>query len=80
MCVTDRFSKSTELIVIPDKCAEKIGEALFSRWFCRHGMSLKIVSDQGKEFCNDLVHKLLLLLKKILKNPITCKLIPKWRR
>ncbi len=63
MCVTDAFSKFAELIAIPDKHAETVANALYTRWLCRHGLPLEIVSDQGKEFCNEVVDKLLELLK-----------------
>jgi hypothetical protein len=63
MCITDAFSKFAELIAIPDKCAETVANALFTRWLCRHGLPLEIESDQGKEFCNEKVDKLLLILK-----------------
>jgi hypothetical protein len=62
MCITDAFSKFAELIAIPDKCAETVAEALFSRWLC------EIVSDQGKEFSNEIGDKLLTLLK--IKNKL----------
>ncbi len=48
MCITDAFSKFAELIALPDKQAPTVAEALFSRWLCRHGLPLEIVSDQGK--------------------------------
>jgi hypothetical protein len=48
MCVNDAFSKFPELIAIPDKHTETVAEALYSRWLCRHGLFLEIVSDQGK--------------------------------
>ncbi len=57
------FLKFAELIAIPDKCAETVANALFTRWLCRHGLPLEIVLDQGKEFCNEIVDKLLALLK-----------------
>jgi hypothetical protein len=63
MCITDGFSNFSDLISIPDKCAETKANALFTRWLCRHGLPLEIVSDQGKEFCNEIVEKLLALLK-----------------
>jgi hypothetical protein len=47
MCVTDAFSKYAELAAIPDKSAPIMGSALFSRWLCRHGLQLEIVSDNG---------------------------------
>ncbi len=62
MCITDAFKKFAEL-AIPDKCAETVAEALLSRWLCRHGPALDIVSDQGKELCNVVVDKFLALLK-----------------
>ena len=63
MCITDAFSRYAELVAIPDKTAETVAEALFQRWLCRHGLPLEILSDQGKEFCNEIVDKLLELLK-----------------
>ncbi len=81
MCVTDAFSKFAELIAIPDKHAETVAEALFSRWLCRHGLPLEIVSDQGKEFCNEVVDKLLEILKirKQLLHHIIHKQMHKWK-
>jgi hypothetical protein len=50
LCVTDAFSKYAELVAIPNKSAATLVSALFSRWLCRHGLPLEIVSDVGKEF------------------------------
>jgi hypothetical protein len=63
MCIIDTFSKFAELIAIPDKCAETVANALFSKWLCRHGVPLEIVSDQSNEFSNEIVRKLLMLLQ-----------------
>jgi hypothetical protein len=63
ICVTDAFSKFPKVIAFPEKHAEMVVEALYSRWLCRHGLPLEIVSDQGKEFCNEVVDNLLSLLK-----------------
>ena len=62
ICITDAFSRFAELVAIPDKTAETVGTALFERWLCRHGLPLEIISDQGKEFCNEVVDKLLDLM------------------
>jgi hypothetical protein len=35
MCITDAFLKFAELIAIPDKCAETVANAFFTRWLCR---------------------------------------------
>ncbi len=48
MCITDAFSKYVELVAIPDKTATTVASALFSRWLCRHGLPLEIVSDGEK--------------------------------
>ena len=48
LCVTDAFSKYAEMVAIPDKSAPTVASALFSRWLCRHGIPLEIVSDNGK--------------------------------
>jgi hypothetical protein len=63
LCVTDAFSKYAELMAIPDKSAATLASALFSRWLCRHGLPLKIVLDNGKEFCNEIVDTLLRFMK-----------------
>jgi hypothetical protein len=55
MCITDAFSKYAEPGEIPDKNAPTVASALFSRWLCRHGLLLEIGSDNGKEFCNEIV-------------------------
>ena len=59
LCITDAFSKYAELVAIPDKEATTVASALFSRWLCRHGLPLEIVSDNGTEFCNQVIEKLL---------------------
>jgi hypothetical protein len=63
MCVTDAFSKFAKLIAIPDQCAETVAEALYSRWLCRYSLQLGIKLDLGMFFCNEVVDKLLMLLK-----------------
>ena len=62
MCVTDAFSKYVELVALPNKEAETVAASLFSKWLCRHGLPNEIVSDNGKEFCNSVVDKMLLLM------------------
>jgi hypothetical protein len=36
LCITNAFSKYAELVAIPDKSAQTVVSALFSRWLCRH--------------------------------------------
>ena len=60
--VTDAFTKYMELIAIPDKQAETVATALFTRWLCRHGLPAEIMSDGGKEFSNEIVNKMLKMM------------------
>ena len=52
---TDSFTKWTEVVPIPNKTAEEVGKAYFERWLCRFGASEALVTDCGKEFCNQVV-------------------------
>ena len=54
MVMTDAFSKVVELAAIPDKTAETIARTFFQRWICRYSVPLQVVSDNGKEFANEL--------------------------
>jgi hypothetical protein len=62
LCIMNVFSKYLELVGIPDKTAATIASAVFSRWLCRHGLPLAIVSDGAKEFCNGVVNEKLKLM------------------
>ena len=63
LVVIDAFTKYVQLIAIPDKHAETVATALFTRWLCRHGLPNEIVSDGGKEFCHEIVDKMLKMMK-----------------
>jgi hypothetical protein len=58
LCLTDAFTKYVELVMIPNKEAFTVATALLNRWICRFGLPLEIVTDQGKEFTNQMVPKL----------------------
>ena len=62
LCMTDAFTKYVELVALPNKEAGTTGSAIFNRWICRYGTPLEIVSDNGKEFCNDLAKELYTLM------------------
>jgi hypothetical protein len=49
-------------VAIPDKNASTVGSALFSRRLCKHGLPLKIVSKNSKEFFNEIGETLLKLM------------------
>jgi hypothetical protein len=50
-CMTDALTKYVKLVPLPNKEANTIAEAIFSKWFCCFGMPLDLITDQGKEIC-----------------------------
>ena len=58
LVMTDAFSKMCELVAIPNKEAKTVADALFDTWICRYGTPYEIVTDNGKEFCNQISNKL----------------------
>ena len=63
LSMTDAFTKYVELVSLPNKEAATVTEAIFNRWICRYSVPLEIVSDQGREFCNELSNELYKLLQ-----------------
>ena len=63
LTAVDTFSKHCEFIIIPNKSAEQVANAIFSRWICRFGIPLKLTSDQGKEYRSQLFNGLCKLLE-----------------
>jgi transposase InsO family protein len=58
MVMTDAFTKYVELAALPDKTAESVAEALMSCWFTRYTVPKEILSDNGREFCNNLMKEI----------------------
>jgi transposase InsO family protein len=56
--MTDPFTKYVELDAISNKTEDQVAKVLFERWLCRFSAPTIMVSDQGKEFCNELVTRL----------------------
>jgi hypothetical protein len=56
--MTDAFTKYVKLAAIPNKTEDQVAKVLFERWFCRFSAPTVLVSDQVKEFCNELVNRL----------------------
>ena len=56
VCVlTDAYSKWAEITAIENKEAKTIARVLVERWLTRFSCMNILVSDQGKEFCNQVV-------------------------
>ena len=62
LCITDAFSKYAQLVAVLDKISITVASALFSKWLCRHRLPLEFVMDNGEEFCNQIIEKLLKLM------------------
>ena len=62
ICSTDAFTKYAEIAAIDNKEAETVAQAIFDHWICRHGCPVLLLSDQGKEFCNQILDKVCLLM------------------
>ncbi|KAK3933197.1 LOW QUALITY PROTEIN: Gag-Pol polyprotein [Frankliniella fusca] len=52
------FTKYSEARALPDKSAAGIARFLYEDVICRHGCPETFISDQGREFCNDLMTEL----------------------
>jgi hypothetical protein len=62
LCITDAFTKYVELAALHDKEAVTVSNAIFSRWVCRFGAPLELVTDGGKEFTARLSENLYTLM------------------
>jgi len=61
--MTDAFTKYVELVALPNKESRTVAEAIFEKWFCRFGIPLEVITDQGKEFCGELTEDLFKLMR-----------------
>ncbi|KRZ85840.1 Retrovirus-related Pol polyprotein from transposon [Trichinella sp. T8] len=58
MVVTDYFTRWVEAYALPNQQAETVARKLMQQFVCRFGTSMKLLSDQGKQFQGRLVPKL----------------------
>ena len=56
--MTDSFTKITRLQAITEKSAEAVGDAILQQWISIFGAPRVLVTDQGLEFCNEVVKHL----------------------
>jgi hypothetical protein len=59
---TDYLTKWVEAVAIKNRTSVIVADAFFSHIVCRHGVPFTVLSDQGKEFCESVMKKLLELL------------------
>ena len=51
LTMTCYFSKWIEAFALPDKTASSVAQAVYTS-YCRHGAPNSIITDQGREFVN----------------------------
>ena len=52
LTMTCYFSKWVEAFALPDKSARSVAQAVYTS-YCRHGALNNIITDQGREFINE---------------------------
>ena len=67
--MTDAFTKLVRLAPIPDKEADTVARTFLDKYIYVHGVPLKVLTDGGLEFCNELQAALLKSLQ--IKHSIT---------
>ena len=60
LTMTDYFSKYVEAVPIKDKSAVSVARGIYEV-YCRQGAPVHVISDQGKEFINQVYIELYLL-------------------
>jgi transposase InsO family protein len=60
--ITDAFSKYSLAVPIPTKDAKTVAKAIFDRWLVLFSIPLQILTDQGKEYSNEVMQELSILL------------------
>jgi hypothetical protein len=62
LAITDAFTKYAIIVAIPNKEAITVAKAVFENWICKFSVPKVLVSDRGKEFDNQIMDELCLLL------------------
>ena len=58
LTMTCYFTKWVEAFALPDKSALSVAQALYKA-YCRHGSPVNIITDQGREFVNEVIAEIL---------------------
>lgn len=59
LVVTDHFTKLAHAFRCPDQSAKSVAKQLWDYYFCYYGFPERIHSDQGANFCSELIRQLL---------------------
>ena len=71
LVITDHFSRHVQAYKVPDKRAITSAKCLYDEYFRHYGFPRRLMSDQGREFCNDILKEMCyyLNIKKIRMTP-----------
>ena len=71
LVITDHFSRHIQAYKVSDKRAITIAKCLYDQYFCHYGFPRRLMSDQGKEFCNNILKEMCyyLNIKKVRTTP-----------
>lgn len=58
LVMVDYFTKWAVAVPLKNKEAGSVADAIYKNWYCRFGIPYEIQTDQGTEFCNDLLRRL----------------------
>jgi hypothetical protein len=58
LVVTDYLTRAVETAALADKSAQSVARFIFNMILCRHGCPEIILSDNGTEFCNEIMESL----------------------
>ena len=58
LVVTDHFSCHVQAYKVPDKRAITIAKCLYDEYFRHYGFPRRLMSEQGQEFCNDILKEM----------------------
>ena len=61
--ITCAFTKWAEVVPIANKEAATVAKVVFEEWICRRGVMKLLVSDGGKEFANNILEELCILMQ-----------------
>ncbi len=74
LVVTDAFTKFTKISALPNKNALTVSDAIFKTWISNFGPMTTLITDNGKEFANQLNKELCKLLN--IKKKFTSSMHP----
>ena len=71
LVIVDHFSRHIQAYKVPDKHAITIAKCLYDNYFRHYGFPRRLMSDQGKEFCNNILKEMCyyLNIKKVRTTP-----------